>query len=534
MNELISEITSALRGMWRRRWAGLLIAWVVGVLGIGGLLRMPDRYEATARVFVDTKSVLKPLMRDLAVEPDIDQTINMLARTIITRPNIELLMGKGNLDLGPMSPEERERTIEVLLRDIKLTASGRDNVFSFSFRDTDPQRARLVVEKLVSLFVAADLGSKARDTEAARTFIDEQIKALEARLAEAEGRLKDFKVRNIGIADSSGKDYFARMSALSEELARINVDLRASEQSRDALKRELSGETASLVPETPAPVAAQILAEGIATPELDSRLDAQRRQLDELLRRYTELHPDVVATRRVISRLEEQKAVRVEQIKEQLQQEAEAKRRAALAKPQTGSTASNQATQQIKFALAEAEAAVAALRVRAADLQSRVNQLRASATRVPQVEAEMAQLNRDYEIIRRNYETMVSRREKAALSEDVEATRPASFRVIDPPRTSPKPVFPNRLALAPFVLLVALALGAAGSFLIAQLLPTFESAASLLRVTQRPVLGSVSALLTKESVRRSRQNATAFAMAMLGLIVVYGAWITWMSRSTGV
>jgi uncharacterized protein involved in exopolysaccharide biosynthesis len=481
MNELIAQVVATLRSMWRRRWVGLLVAWAVGVLGIVGLLRMPDRYEATARVFVDTKSVLKPLMRDLAVEPDIDQTINMLARTIITRPNIELLIGKDKLDLGAMSPLERERTIEMLLREIKLTGSGRDNVFSFSYRDADPVRARLVVEKLVSLFVESDLGAKARDTESARSFIDQQIKTYEARLAEAEGRLKDFK----------------------------------AEQSRDALRRELSGETASLLPD------ASAVPDVPASPELDARIDAQRRQLDELLRRYTELHPDVVASRRVIARLEEQR-----------QQEGEARRRAALAKPQRA-TSSNPATQQIKLALAESEAAVAALRVRSADLQGRVNQLRASATRVPQVEAEMAQLNRDYEIIRRNYETMVGRREKASLSEDVEATRLANFRVIDPPRSSPKPVFPNRLALAPLVLVLALAVGAAASFLMAQLLPTFNSAASLLRVTQRPVLGSVSVLMTNEVVRHGRQNAAAFAVATLGLVTVFGAWIAWMSRSAG-
>lgn len=514
MNELIAQLVALLRSMWRRRWVGLAVAWVVGVVGIVGLLRIPDRFEATARVFVDTKSVLKPLMRDLAVEPDIDLTINMLARTMITRPNIELLIGQSHLGLEPMAPLDRERTIETLLREIKLSGSGRDNVFSFSYRDTDPVKARLVVEKLVSLFVASDLGAKARDAESARNFIDQQIKTYETRLAEAEGRLKDFKVRNIGVADSSGRDYFTRMSVLSEELGKVNVELHAAEQSRDALKRELSGETASLMPDTPAPI------DTPGSPELDARLDVQRRQLDELLRRYTELHPDVVATRRVIARLEEQK-----------QQDAEARRRAALAKPRAST--SNPVSQQIKLALAESEATVAALRVRSADLQGRVGQLRSSATRVPQVEAELAQLNRDYEVIRRNYETMVGRREQASLSEDVDATRLANFRVIDPPRSSPKPVFPNRRALAPIVLLLALIAGAAASFLVAQLWPTFNSAASLRSVTQRPILGSVSMLITGELVRRGRQHALAFGAATLGLVMVYGAWIAWMSRAAG-
>ncbi|MGD9834991.1 MAG: Wzz/FepE/Etk N-terminal domain-containing protein, partial [Piscinibacter sp.] len=97
MDELIAQVLSTLRAMWRRRWLGLAIAWTAALLAALLLLRMPDRYEATARVYVDTMTLLKPLMRDLTVEPDIDQTLQLLARTLITRPNIEVLMRKGNL-----------------------------------------------------------------------------------------------------------------------------------------------------------------------------------------------------------------------------------------------------------------------------------------------------------------------------------------------------------------------------------------------------------------------------------------------------
>src|SRR5678816_1176115 len=97
-------------------------------------------------------------------------------------------------------------------------------------------------------------------------------------------------------------------------------------------------------------------------------------------------------------------------------------------------------------------------------------------TRVPQIEAEMAQLNRDYEVVKGAYQTMVARREKAALSEDVDATRAAQFQVIDPPRTAPQPVFPNRMALAGLVVVLALAAGVAATFLVAYLLPTFSNA----------------------------------------------------------
>jgi polysaccharide chain length determinant protein (PEP-CTERM system associated) len=512
MELLIAQILEVGRAMWKRRWLGILVAWLAAVLGVIGLGTIHDRFEATARVYVDTKSVLRPLMRDLAVEPDLDQTVGLLARTLITRPNVELLLDKSFPGARKAAPEEREQMVEGLMRGIKIASSGRDNVFNFSFRGTNPETARLVVENLVSLFLASDTGNKQRDAESARDFIDEQIKNYEARLAEAENRLKDFKLRNLGVTDTSGKDYFARMTALTEEMGKLSVELRAAEQSRDALRRELGGETETLVPETPT------AGTGPLTSEYDARLEAQRKQLDELLRRYTDQHPDVIATKRLIASLEADR-----------DREMEARRKAAANKPAAAAPSANNAQQQIRLALAQAEAEVASLRVRAGDMQARLAQLRASATRVPQIEAEMAQLNRDYEVIKGAYQTMVSRREKAALSEDVDATRSAQFQIIDPPRTAPQPVFPNRPALSALVVFLALVAGAVASFLAARLWPTFDSARVLGEATRRQVLGTVSMVMNAGTMRRARAEKVGFATALGSLVIASGVWMAWIS-----
>jgi len=193
------------------------------------------------------------------------------------------------------------------------------------------------------------------------------------------------------------------------------------------------------------------------------------------------------------------------------------------------SPAANQGRQQIRLALAQAEAEVASLRVRAGDMQARLAQLRASATRVPQIEAEMAQLNRDYEVVKGAYQTMISRREKAALSEDVDATRAAQFQVIDPPRTAPQPVFPNRAALTQAVVVLALAAGIAATFFAAQLMPTFSNARLLGDMSGRKVLGSVSMVLSAETRRRARTEKVRFVSAFGSLVVAAGVWVVWTS-----
>jgi polysaccharide chain length determinant protein (PEP-CTERM system associated) len=508
MDELLQQIVAMARATWRRRWIGLAVAWVVALIGAVVIVRIPDRYEASARIFVDTQTVLKPLLRDLAVQPDINQQVAMLARTLITRPNIEKLARATDLDHLAKTPAERETLITGLMEAIKLSGSGRENLYNVTYRDTKPERAKLVVQTLVSMFVESGLGEKRRDTESARKFIDEQIKAYEARLEEAENRLKEFKLRHLGMADAGGKDYFARIAALTEELEKQRSELRVAEESRDALKRGLADEEPNLLADV------QAMA-NITVPELDARIDAQRRQLDELLRRYTDEHPDVAATRRMIAALEDQR-----------QKEIEARRRALAQAQARASAATNPVFQRIKISMAEAESTVAALRARVAQTQARLNELRAAAGRIPQIEAELAQLNRDYEVVKRNYDALVARREQASISRDVDASaQQVDFRVIDPPRVAPMPVFPNRLALIPVALLAAIGAGVAAAFAVAQIFPTFDSTRALRAATQRPVLGTVSLVLNPAMRARGRRLNAAFAAATTGLFLIFGAWI---------
>ena len=60
------QATSVVRAVWRRRWLGAISAWVAAVV-LGVLaLAIPERHEARARIYVDTQTVLKPLMSGLA------------------------------------------------------------------------------------------------------------------------------------------------------------------------------------------------------------------------------------------------------------------------------------------------------------------------------------------------------------------------------------------------------------------------------------------------------------------------------------
>ncbi len=530
MDDLIRQLSGYLRAAWGYRWIGLIVAWIVGVVGIGVVLVLPDQYQASAKIYVDTQSILRPLMSGLTVQPNLDQQISMLSRTLISRPNIEKLIRMADLDLEAKTKAEREKLIDSLIDSVKLSSSGRDNLYIVSYRDKKPARAQKVVQAMVTLFVESGLGGKRQDADQARKFIEEQIKAYESKLLEAENRLKEFRLRNLERPGGGQKDYFGSLGELQTLLNQAQLDLREATNSRDALKRQLLGEDPTMSSDTSFP-GVSAPGGGPSTAEIDARISAMKNDIETLLQRYTDRHPDIMQLRARIRNLEAERKEIVDRYAAEAEHPAAGKSTTSgTAAPAAGSPQMpNPVYQQIKVALVSAEASVASLSVRVAEYQSRMDKLKQSSRLVPELEAEFTQLNRDYEIHKTNYNNLVSRRESASISEEMDASGVAEFRLIEPPRVAPEPVAPNRLILLTVVLIVSLLAGGAASFLVSQLRPVFHDGRVLSDIAGVPVLGSVSMLLSDERKRYERRRSIVFYGGIGGLVAAYVAMLAFVS-----
>ena len=515
MEEILRQVRQVLRAMWPHHWIGLIVVWIVGFVAAAVIFLMPDKYEASARVFVDTDTVLKPLLSGLTVIPNTEQQVAMLSRTLISRPNIEKLIRMADLDLKASTAQQKEGLIDAVKESLKISRAGGDNLYTITYRDIDPERARKAVQSLTTIFVESSLGSKRDDTDTARKFIDDQIAIYIKRLEDAEGRLKSFKLKNIEVGLDKGGGAGGRLEELGVLMAQARLELREAENSRDTLKRQLSGEEPIIAGEAKGPGEAV----GIV-PEIDSRLDAQKRNLDMLLQRYTEQHPDVVGTRRMIKELEGQRLG-----------ELAARRYAAKLNPTASPLNANPVYQKLKISLAEAEAAVAALQVRVSEFESRHAKAVSMIKAMPEIEAEYAQLNRDYEINKKNYESLLQRRESAAISEGMaDIASVADFRIIDPPRTTPTPVAPNRILLLALAFLGSLAAGMGTAFAAGQIKPLFFEGHTLREVSGLPLLGVVSRVVSSTERKRKRRDLVMFSTVLAGFALLYGGILVYVAR----
>ena len=97
MHATMQTLIHELRGAWRfRRWA-LAVAWGLCLIGWLVVYVIPDSYESHARVNVDTRTALRPLLQGIAVEPDVESQLNLVRQTLMGRCESR----QGRLARGP-------------------------------------------------------------------------------------------------------------------------------------------------------------------------------------------------------------------------------------------------------------------------------------------------------------------------------------------------------------------------------------------------------------------------------------------------
>jgi polysaccharide chain length determinant protein (PEP-CTERM system associated) len=420
----------------------------------------------------------------------------MMGRTLVSRVNAEKVIGMAGMDGGLAGPEKREQLISSLTTQVAVKSAGRENLYAITYSDRNPEQAKRVVQSLLTIFMEGPLGDKRKDSESARRFIDEQLKGYSEKLVSAENAITEFKRKHQGLMPGEERGYYARLGDAKTALRQAALELREAENSRDAIKKQLAGDTVITSR------SGDKRAGGAAYSELETRIQALEQKLDGLRLLYTEQHPDIVAIVRILEQLKEQK-------------KAEDK----IAKAPQGLV-----YEQLTVALAAAEANVAAMKVRVAEYSARLDELQAAANALPQIEAEYAQLTRDYEVIKGRYDKLLERRESAQISGDVEASDIAmGFRVIDPPQVPRTPSTPNRPQLMSLVLLAALGSGLGIPFLIGQLRPTFSNERRLREVSGLEVLGTVTMVWTDEQQKRRTRGLVAIVISFLSLLSAYAA-----------
>ena len=497
MNELLMLAYSYLHGVWQYRWSALVVSWIVALLGWTVVYGLPDQYTSTAIMNIDTESLMKPLLKGLSVESEVEKGEDILSRRLLNKDNLEKVIKQTDLKSKATSEEAMDRLTEELAGSLVFERTGGEKaIFSLSLEGRSPELVYQIVSRSLESLVESTLQSARTDTAAAQEFLDDQITKYEKRLSIAEQTLAEFTRENIGLMPDEAGGYYKRLQGEQDQLEQLRTDLRLAEQRLVEMNKQLKGELPILG-------GSQM-----------SKLRQYREQLQDLLTQYTESHPDVKALRAIIA--------------ETLAAEN--------AEPEVlgmDDTEYNPAYEELKAGARNASIELETIKVKLADQQVKVTELQSSLDLIPEIEAKLAKLNRDYDVTNNRYLKMVERRETARLSQAVgESGSNINFRIITKPEVATEPSGPNRMLLISLIFAAAIVAGLAWGFLKYSLQPTFIFLRQLSDQIGLPVLGTVGLYLgTGHKIKRKMQ-LTSYLLVFSLLVVSYGIVMSIVSGIT--
>jgi polysaccharide chain length determinant protein (PEP-CTERM system associated) len=514
----LDHLFDEVRGAWRFRWVALVTAFVVAFIGWAVVFALPDRYEADARVFVDTRTALKPALQGLTIDQNVDAQINYVRQSLLEGPQLARIAQDAGV-LSPAVTDERARAkiLSALSDSIVLSVfsagtqgderSTAGTIYSFHYTDSERARSLRVVESLLNTFVEQTLGGKREGSQQAQQFLETQIKDYEQRLSAAEDKLAAFKKKNVGLMPSDQGGYFAQLQRELDSAKKAESELSVTMSRREELAKQLHSD--SVVSTTGS--SAIIGGRGTGGSDTLSRIQETQARLDELLLKYTDKHPDVIATRATLAELKQRRATELASL-----QRGDA---SAIASSGAGN---NPVYQSMQLELNKVDVEIAALRRELAQHQGAVADLRQRLNSAPQVEAEYQQLNRDYDVNKAQYTALLESYQKARLGERADNAGSVRFEIVLPPTSPLTPVWPKRFLLLGLIWLAALGVGGGVAYGLHTIKPILSSVRAVNALTAFPVLGVVSGAFPTAHRKRMWRHVWRISAASACLFVALG------------
>jgi len=516
----LEKIFEEVRGTWRFRWIVLAVAFGVALIGWTVVFALPDRYEADARVFVDTRSALKPVLQGLTNDQSVESQINYVRQSLLEGPQLEKIAAESAV-LPPTITDERARAkiLNEFSNRIVLSVSSAGTqgderstagtIYGFDYIDASRARALSVVETLLNTFVEQTLGGKRAGSENAQKFLEVQIKDYEQRLSAAEDKLAAFKKKNVGLMPSEQGGYFAQLQKETDDAKKAATALSIAMSRREELAKQLhSDEAISAAGSTGSMSGGRTSGGG----DTLSRIQETQAKLDELLLKYTDQHPDVIATRATLEELKKRRVAELESL-----------RRGDASAVAASGAGNNPVYQSMQLELNKVDVEIAALRRELEQHQSTVAELRQRLNSAPQVEAEFQQLNRDYDVNKAQYTALLESYQKARLGERADIAGSVRFEVVQPPTAPLSPVWPRRFLLLGVIWIAALAAGAAVAYGLHMLKPIVSSVRAINELTGFPVLGAAGVAFPTRQRAQSRRHLWRISVAAACWLAAFGA-----------
>ncbi len=504
------DIKSYLRLAYKKRYVFAIAVFLIVTASVAACYLMPAVYEAKSTVFIE-RNVIENLIKDIAITPSMEERLEVLAYTLKSRSLLLKVIDELGIEVDRNDQAEMDKLIGGLQKNTEIATDIKRhntemNLFIVSFEDRDPAFARDYVNTLVRCYIEGNLSEKREEAYGANRFLGEQIKYFKEKLDGAEAEIVNFrKDKGIFVAVDEGM-VVQEIKTHKEKLEELKIQKMELQARRGLIKKQIKEES----PYTVAMF-------GRSSDDPKTRLLFLKKNLNELLMKYTENYPEVIRVRAEIELLEKQLGDK-KTLQETRTADAEESQRA-----ETEMSTLNPLYQRLKEELATTGLELAALEARQKHLGQLIETKEAYLRDIPSEKKKLLDMEREKNTFRKIYEDLVHRLGQSEVSKQMEVQDKAStFRVVDPAVLPTKPVSPNRLKIMLMGLFGGLAGGLGTVFGFDYMDKSVKNVDSL-RSLGVPVLAMIPHIQEPDEVKkRKRKDILLYGFSALYMMCILG------------
>ncbi|MGV3592352.1 MAG: GumC family protein, partial [Gammaproteobacteria bacterium] len=298
-------LNEQLAGIWqRRKWLFIVAFFLVFPAGVALVLSLPPLYRAQTTLLVGQGDIANGVINNGATE-SVAARLDVIRKEITSRASLQDLIERFDL-----YPQYRGQPVGFVVNRLRKDIGIRQEAVAtqawneeptitliLSYQSQDPALAAEVANELATMYGREN--EELLQTRSARTaeFLRGQLDEVNARLAKQEKLIRDFRNENLRKLPEQQSFSLQMLEQLNTEL-RINSEAQLTLMNRrDAI---LTGSGMGFLSNSS-------LAEAASATGL-SELELRRIELNQMLGRYTDRHPQVQRLQREIERLEAEPA----------------------------------------------------------------------------------------------------------------------------------------------------------------------------------------------------------------------------------
>lgn len=455
MEETIRDFKKILKIIKKR--GALLISIFVGVVAIAVVVSflIPPTYEAETTLRIkQSKGLADSPLQDLPIASNnTKQLMFTYAEIVKSRAVVEKVIDKtqGDKQVVP--------TYEQMVARIKTLPVKESELLIIKITAKTPDEAQLVANTLVDTFNERMTLLVRSEQSTVRQFIGERMQESKKELEIAETVLQKYKTdEKIAAPTEETKAIVDNLAMINKVSAENTIALAAAQAKAGSANHQLGKEKPGFV------------ADSLLIQQYKGKLAELEVKLVTLSQKYTDKHPDVIATRAAI-----------EETKTKLSEEAG-----------RVVNADSPSTNPVHLALLQgkiqAEAEIAAGNAQQAAISGVIATSEKELNKLPAKEQGLARVMRDAIVAQEIYVMLAKRHEEARISE---VMQPTDVQVIDIAVAPLKPISPNKKMNVVIGGILGLVIGLGAAFILEYMNNTVKTVEDVKKYLDLPVLGSI-------------------------------------------